>query len=211
MKPLTREQERELIISAQAGDRSAADTLVRSNMKFAMKQAHWFVRQRSWVPFDEALQEALFGLYLAVLHYNLEYTVALRTYAVWRIRHRFQALGKEYWQVARRGHCNQPLPTLQAVPLEDCTLTSSYPDPFECAAHAELARIVQDNVRRSAHTDKAREVAERRLLAQDPDTYDVIAQDFGGSRENARQHADRVRIRAGKRLKIILDQEVLYR
>jgi RNA polymerase primary sigma factor len=81
---LTREEERELVCRARAGDKQAAQRLVESNLRFVIKIARKF--QYSGVSLIDLINEGNIGLIEAVRRFDPEKNVRFLTYAVWWIR-----------------------------------------------------------------------------------------------------------------------------
>ena len=78
---LTREEEADLAMRVKAGDREAADILVRSHLRLVIKVAS---RYRNYgLPMNELVQEGSIGLMQAVERFDPERGVRLATYAMW--------------------------------------------------------------------------------------------------------------------------------
>ena len=89
-KPLSKEQERKLIISYKINhDISARNTLITSNLKYACGEAHKY-RDRG-ITFSELISLANDGLMAALEKFDVEQDVKLISYAKWWINQRMQA------------------------------------------------------------------------------------------------------------------------
>jgi RNA polymerase sigma factor (sigma-70 family) len=85
MKHLTRKEELELIIAAQAGDRQALATLVLAHRPFVQ----YLMRQITfpeWMDPEDILQEGCIGLMDAVRTFNTQSGNRLLTHAYWKIK-----------------------------------------------------------------------------------------------------------------------------
>lgn len=86
--PLSREEERSLLLKAQKGDKEAMDKLVRSNLKFVVKIASKF--QNRGLPLSELISEGNLGLIKAINKFDTSRGTKIITYAVWWIRQAIQ-------------------------------------------------------------------------------------------------------------------------
>lgn len=86
IKPLSREEEQELAIKAQKGDKKALDKLVTTNLKFVVKVASRY--QNRGLTLAELISEGNMGLIKAVEKFEPEQHNKLISYAVWWIRQR---------------------------------------------------------------------------------------------------------------------------
>ena len=82
---LTREEERELLAKAKAGDQDATNKIVESNLKFVVSIAKGY--RGMGVPFSDLIMEGNFGLYKAIEKFDPEKGTKFITYAVWWIRY----------------------------------------------------------------------------------------------------------------------------
>ena len=84
--PLSREEERSLLVRAQAGDTGARDRLVRANLGLV------YLAARRWrigtVPLDDVIQEGMMGLIHAIGEFDVSRDTGLAAYAKWWIRAR---------------------------------------------------------------------------------------------------------------------------
>ena len=81
---LNKEEERDLLVKAKAGDEKAKGILVSSNLKFAISIAREYRDQG--IPLDDLISEANYGLIKAISEYNMREEVRFISYAVWWIR-----------------------------------------------------------------------------------------------------------------------------
>jgi RNA polymerase primary sigma factor len=86
IKPLSREEEQELAIKAQKGDKKALDKLVTANLKFVVKVASRY--QNRGLTLAELISEGNMGLIKAIEKFDPEQHNKLISYAVWWIRQR---------------------------------------------------------------------------------------------------------------------------
>lgn len=86
---LSREEERELIKRAQAGDQEAMNKLIESNLKFVVKVASKF--QGKGLSLSELISEGNLGLIKAIKRFDLSRNTKLITYAVWWIQQAIQS------------------------------------------------------------------------------------------------------------------------
>ena len=98
---LTREEEADLAMRVKAGDREAADILVRSHLRLVIKVAS---RYRNYgLPMNELVQEGSIGLMQAVERFDPERGVRLATYAMWWIKAAIQDYILRSWSMVRIG------------------------------------------------------------------------------------------------------------
>jgi RNA polymerase primary sigma factor len=86
IKPLSREEETELAIKAQKGDKKALEKLVLSNLKFVVKIASRY--QNRGLTLAELISEGNMGLIKAIEKFDPGKDNKLISYAVWWIRQR---------------------------------------------------------------------------------------------------------------------------
>jgi RNA polymerase primary sigma factor len=78
---LTAEQEKELAVRAQAGDKVARDKLVSSNLRLVVMAARHYTQNTS-LSFEDLVQEGNFGLFRAAEDFNPEMGFRFSTYAM---------------------------------------------------------------------------------------------------------------------------------
>lgn len=79
-EPLERQEERDLIRKAQAGDKRAFDKVIRCNLRFVVKVAKSYIGQG--LPFEDLISEGNYGLVKALKRFDLDKDVKLISYAV---------------------------------------------------------------------------------------------------------------------------------
>jgi RNA polymerase sigma-32 factor len=82
--PISREEEHELALGAEKGDRQAAERLLTSNLRLVVKIARDY--RHAQVPLEDLVQEGNVGLVMAVRKFDPHRGVKLSTYAAWWIR-----------------------------------------------------------------------------------------------------------------------------
>lgn len=82
--PISREEEHELALGAEKGDRRAAERLLTSNLRLVVKIARDY--RHAQVPLQDLVQEGNLGLVMAVRKFDPHRGVKLSTYAAWWIR-----------------------------------------------------------------------------------------------------------------------------
>ncbi|GGB24056.1 RNA polymerase sigma factor RpoH [Tistrella bauzanensis] len=98
---LTREEEVSLAARVQAGDKAAAEILVRSHLRLVIKVAS---RYRNYgLPMNELVQEGSLGLMQAVERFDPDRGVRLATYAMWWIKAAIQDYILRSWSMVRIG------------------------------------------------------------------------------------------------------------
>ena len=90
LNPLTKEEELELGIKAQAGDRTAIDKLIKHNLKIVVKIANKNVGRGILI--DDLIQQGNLGLYEAALKYDPAVGVRFASFAGTRILKSINAL-----------------------------------------------------------------------------------------------------------------------
>ena len=83
-KKLSREEEKELGLRIQNGDKKAFDTLVENNLRFVITVAKAY--RDSGVPFADLISEGNMGLIHAVEKFDPTKNIKFITYAVWWIK-----------------------------------------------------------------------------------------------------------------------------
>jgi RNA polymerase primary sigma factor len=81
---LTNEEEKALAVQAAKGDKVAAETLVKANLRFVVKVAAQF--KNRGLDLDDLISEGNIGLMTAVQHFDVKKGYKFITYAVWWIR-----------------------------------------------------------------------------------------------------------------------------
>ncbi|WP_319369896.1 sigma-70 family RNA polymerase sigma factor [uncultured Ilyobacter sp.] len=82
--PIPREQEKEIVKKAQAGDEEARDMLVTSNLKLVAKIAMKY--SKSGVNYIDLIQDGTIGLIAAIDKYDLAKGHSFTSYSVWWIK-----------------------------------------------------------------------------------------------------------------------------
>lgn len=91
-KPLSKEEERELIIKAKEGDIVAQNKVLKANLRFVFDVAKKY--KGSGVPMEDLIAEGNIGMITAIKKFNLDYDVKFFCYAVWWIKQSMQAFIK---------------------------------------------------------------------------------------------------------------------
>lgn len=89
-KPITKEQERSLIVKAKNGDLDAQNKILTSNLRFVFETAKKY--RGNGVPMEDLIAEGNMGMVKAISKFNLAYDVKFYSYAVWWIRQAMQSL-----------------------------------------------------------------------------------------------------------------------
>ncbi len=98
---LTAEEERELGRRYRAGDQAAGQTLVASNLRFAIKVARSY--RSPGLPMSDLIQEASLGLMKGVERFDPERGIRLISFAVWWIRAQLQSYVLRNWSLVKVG------------------------------------------------------------------------------------------------------------
>lgn len=85
LPPLTRAQELDLFRRLRAGDESARETLIRSNLRFVIRIAHQYVHKTT-ASLEEVVSDGREGLLEAVNRFDPERGIKFISYAVWWIK-----------------------------------------------------------------------------------------------------------------------------
>jgi RNA polymerase primary sigma factor len=91
-KPLSKEEERKLIIKAKEGDIAAQNKVLKANLRFVFDVAKKY--KGSGVPMEDLIAEGNIGMITAIKKFNLDYDVKFFCYAVWWIKQSMQAFIK---------------------------------------------------------------------------------------------------------------------
>lgn len=79
-RPLNTEEERELMLMAKNGDKSAKDRIIKSNVRFIVAKAKILARD-SGVPVEDLISEGILALYEAFENFNPKKNVRFLSYA----------------------------------------------------------------------------------------------------------------------------------
>ncbi|WP_320045784.1 sigma-70 family RNA polymerase sigma factor [uncultured Ilyobacter sp.] len=82
--PIPREEEKDIVIKAQAGEEEARETLVTSNLKLVAKIAMKY--SKSGVNYIDLIQDGTIGLITAIDKYDLSKGHSFTSYSVWWIK-----------------------------------------------------------------------------------------------------------------------------
>ena len=82
--PLTREDEKETMLKAKAGNRRAYDKIINHNLRFVVSVAKTY--QNKGLPLEELIGEGNLGLLKAFARFDTSRDVKFITYAVWWVR-----------------------------------------------------------------------------------------------------------------------------
>lgn len=96
---LSKEEEKELAVKIQAGDRRALDKLVTANLKFVVTLANKFIGMG--LPIDDLIQEGNAGLIEAATKFSADKDVKFISYAQFWIRKRLNLALCEYGRTVR--------------------------------------------------------------------------------------------------------------
>ncbi|MGO9832408.1 MAG: RNA polymerase factor sigma-32 [Myxococcaceae bacterium] len=98
---LSVDEERELGRRYRAGDQRAGQTLVASNLRFAIKVARSY--RSPGLPMSDLIQEASLGLMKGVERFDPERGIRLISFAVWWIRAQLQSYVLRNWSLVKVG------------------------------------------------------------------------------------------------------------
>ncbi len=100
--PLTKEEELELAVKIQKGDRAALNKLVEHNLKLVVKIANRHIGQG--MPIDDLIQEGNIGIFEAALKFSEEHNTRFATYASLWIRKRINEAIVAHGRIVRLPH-----------------------------------------------------------------------------------------------------------
>jgi RNA polymerase primary sigma factor len=193
---LTREQEKELGKAAQAGNRQAINTLVESNLRFAIQVAKQY--QGMGVPLEDLIAFANIGLFEAAERFNPEKGVKFITFAVWYIRAELQKALNDLSRVVRipshkTATEEQSIKSIHS-PVGDDENKETYADRYLAAEGTVSARDKADlqyDLQRALSQLKPKQAeAVTRFYGigrEYPQCMDQIAEEMGVTNERARQ------------------------
>ena len=90
LDPLDRETEYDLAVKMSNGDKKARETLIRANIRFAIKVARQYSGYN--LDYDDLVSVAVTGLVNAVDHFKADRNARIITCAVWWIRAEFKKI-----------------------------------------------------------------------------------------------------------------------
>jgi len=107
-KPLSMQEEQELIRRFKSGDRNAANKLIKANLKFVVSVAKSYYSGRT--PLCDLISEGNIGLFKALEKYDETRNLKFISYAVWWIRQSImQYMGEKERIIKLPGNKNQNL------------------------------------------------------------------------------------------------------
>ena len=95
-KPISREEEKRLIVKAKRGDLKAQNKILTANLRFVFDVAKKY--KGTGVPMEDLIAEGNVGMVKAISKFNTAYDIKFYSYAVWWIRQAMQALVKKKQQ-----------------------------------------------------------------------------------------------------------------
>jgi RNA polymerase primary sigma factor len=95
-KPISREEEKRLIVKAKRGDLKAQNKILTANLRFVFDVAKKY--KGTGVPMEDLIAEGNVGMVKAINKFNTAYDIKFYSYAVWWIRQAMQALVKKKQQ-----------------------------------------------------------------------------------------------------------------
>ena len=95
-KPISREEEKRLIVKAKRGDLKAKNKILTANLRFVFDVAKKY--KGTGVPMEDLIAEGNVGMVKAISKFNTAYDIKFYSYAVWWIRQAMQALVKKKQQ-----------------------------------------------------------------------------------------------------------------
>ena len=148
VEPLTREQERELALKYQKGDRDAGRRIVEACLPFVVAIA---IEYRRWgVPLEDVIQQGNVGLMRAVAKFDTTKECRLATYAAYWIRAEIREYVVRGYRVVRLGTTKAERRALRAY------RTTRESDPERLA---EVSGLAVDRVRSLLPLLQAREAS----------------------------------------------------
>lgn len=168
---LSKSQEAELAIAAQAGDVAARNELVEANLRFAIQVANQY--RGVGLDHEDLIAFATIGLFEAVAKFNPEKNVKFVTAAVWYIRAEIQKAIQDLSRVVR-------VPSHQNMTTTQKTVSTSMPVGEDDNRETFADRFLADE-----NTVSRRDVADMRFdldraLAQlDPRQHEALRRSYG--------------------------------
>jgi RNA polymerase primary sigma factor len=193
--PLGRDEEHALAVRARAGDRAAAQALVRHNLAFVVAIARQ--QRRGSLRLEDLVQEGNLGLLRAVEKFDPGVGTRFSTYAVWWIRAYIGKHLKEARSTVRPPSGTVALADLSLdVPVEDDGDSSHLdriedegPGPEDAYLASEgdrRVRVALGKVRKRIG-ELGWEIIHQRLQQDEPRTLEELGGRWGVSRERVRQ------------------------
>ena len=82
--PMTKDEEREVLLKAKEGDKKAYEKVINHNLRFVVSVAKRY--QNQGIPLEDLISEGNRGLVKAYKKFDTKKNVKFITYAVWLIR-----------------------------------------------------------------------------------------------------------------------------
>jgi RNA polymerase sigma factor (sigma-70 family) len=177
------ENEIELIIASQKGDRSATEILVDRHRYWAFA----FIKPYPWVFHEDLKQQALLGLLESIKHFDTTKEFRLRTYAIHRVK--MQILNFLY---QRSGVLNCSPKTRQMILSEERHIPEPLYDTVGPVVPSVEAQIITKElavkIEKALNDLTEREQAILRLHVMEAETtLEEISKQFNITRERTRQ------------------------
>ncbi|MBR6516968.1 MAG: sigma-70 family RNA polymerase sigma factor [Bacilli bacterium] len=107
LKPLSKEEERKLLVMAKNNNIEAQNKIIESNLKFVFDVAKNY--KGYGVPLEDLISEGNIGLIKAIKKFDMSHDVKFISYAVWWIRYHITAFIKKKWESAEKECSDQEL------------------------------------------------------------------------------------------------------
>lgn len=195
-RPLSPEEEREVIARAQQGDADAREALVRIHLPLVLSVARRY--QRTNLAFDDLIQEGTLGVVQAIEHFDASKGTRFFSYAMWWVRAYIGRYAKAQRSQVRGGWAER-------AGGGDVSLDAEISGEIETERIANLADEgpgAEDTLMRaelSSEVNSALAAAQRRIgkvgwdvlharmVQEEPLTLEQIGLRWGVSRERVRQ------------------------
>jgi len=197
LRPLTREEERDLAVRARKGDPRAREELVTRNLPFVVAVAKKHLGRGARL--DDLVQEGNIGLLRAVEKFDAARGTRFSTYAIWWIRAYITKYLREVHSSVRGGEdgARRGLRdlSLDVVIDEEGDVTAldrledEGPSPEVLFADAQAGAVIRARLERYRKRigPLGWDIIEGRLGADEPETLEQIGRRWGLSRERVRQ------------------------
>lgn len=196
VKLLSRDEEKELAVLAQQGDRRAINALVKANLRFVTQVARGY--QGMGIPMEDLIEFGNLGLFEAATKFDPDKGVKFISFAVWYVRAEIQKALNDLSRVVRipshKTSTEEYSERSTDVKVGDDENSESYGDRYLQADSGPGAKELEDlryllGVALSQLKPKQRAAVELHygLGIEYPRTMDQIAEELGVTGERARQ------------------------
>ncbi len=186
LAPISRDEEQELAVKMSKGDKKARETLIRANIRFAIREASKYKGLN--LDYEELVSIAVSGLINGINHFDAGKNIRIITYASWWIRAEFKSViekkskTKEYGVSEHFG--SEAIENLISSQADEKSMT-----PEENAIQACWEEDFYKNVKELPEQERKIFLMHQGLGGYSKLSYSEIGEKFGKTKQWAYQKA----------------------